>query len=224
MEEKNPKKYALVGKEKNELLQTLASFEISSFGSSFSQELIHLIIRLWARAQLQKIPNAQEMVSEWVGISTKKLHDLITETYTSKKMAVQKLKKKKVTKSPKISKEILECVASKIRMKNKKGKYVSLSILVNWINKHFDINVSSDSLGEYLKIIGFQWKKSIRGGNIIETPHFKQLRRTYLQKKNLLCEKNILYLDETYVHQNHASQYSWHQGNDLSVGIPIGKG
>jgi hypothetical protein len=56
------------GEEKEALLQLLANFQILESGRPLSQDLVNVIIRVWACTKLMGVKDARGEVSAWLGI------------------------------------------------------------------------------------------------------------------------------------------------------------
>ncbi|XP_046391551.1 uncharacterized protein LOC124159685 [Ischnura elegans] len=82
-------------------------------------------------------------------------------------------------------------------------------------------------LREILLELGFRWKSCQSKRKIlIERPEIAAWREKYLRKIRSCREegKNIVYLDETYLHENHVSSKCWQSREEIGVIEPIGKG
>jgi len=210
------------------LLQSLADHTISVSGRPLSQDLVNLILRLWACARLQKIKDARAWVCDMVGISRRKMQELVTEAYKTGKMAKQKEKKRKWTKPPKIPHDVLNETAAKIREWNKAGPLTTIPKLQQWLKEERGLEVPKTQLIYYLQKMGFEWGKVKRKG-LIESEGVIKKRREYLTARVVRRaegpELKPVFIDETYVHQNHAPNFTWHlKPEGQGVGTPMGKG
>lgn len=229
LEDEEKTKKRVRGEEKQQLLEVLANYSISVSGHPLSQDLINVILRLWARASLLGVNNAREVVCEWVGISRRKMQELITEVYVEKEMPEKKKKQRKWLKGPKIEHETLKEAAQQIRDWNRAGSLASMARLARWLKEEKGVEVNKERLRHYIRKMGFEWGEVKKKGELFESERVRAWRRAYIDRRVMERaegrQRPTYFLDETYVHQNHAPNYTWFlrpEGN--AVGTPAGKG
>ncbi|XP_050707116.1 uncharacterized protein LOC126992421 [Eriocheir sinensis] len=88
---------------------------------------------------------------------------------------------------------------------------------------------SRETLRKVLKKIGFQYAKVNGRRFLMERSDVAYARCKFLRemRKHLSCEKNIVYLDETWVNQNYTVSKCWVDNNSekaVGVKVPTGKG
>jgi hypothetical protein len=88
--------------EREALINSLAEMATSVSGWPLSQDLIMVVLWLWARAKKMGVEHAWAEVAKWVGISELKMVQLIAEVYEVGEVLKKKLKKCKWTKEGKI--------------------------------------------------------------------------------------------------------------------------
>jgi hypothetical protein len=212
------------------LLHHLADFPITKAGSPLSQDVVNIVLRLWARASLEGKKNAREWVCEAIGLSRRKMQELITEAYSKQKMAEKKKKKREWKKEPKIARDALNAVAVQIRQWNKTGTLATIPKVQRWLREEKKIDATERRIRHYLMKMGFEWGRTKRKGLLAESDRVLEWRGRYLsnavqQQLDEVDPYQNIYLDESYCHQNHASNWSWFtsaEGN--GVGTPVGKG
>jgi len=129
-----------------------------------------------------------------------------------------------------------EAVRAYIRSANKKGEYITLSNIKDFLKED-----SSDeafhiaTLARTLNRWGFEFGKGTRSQHLKEKDHVIAARQRYLRKMrcNRLPGKGFeigtirpeVYLDETYVNKNHSNDFIWYSGEDGPwIQKPTGKG
>jgi transposase len=157
------------------------------------------------------------------------MQELITEVYRKGAMAEKKRKKRKWMKEPKIPRDVLTEAADMMRLWNKKGTLATIPKLQRWMREEKGINVMERRIRHYITKMGFKWGKTKQKGLLSECERVVEWKRRYLEKG--VCrraegtERPTIYLDELYVHQNHASNFSWAlHPEGKEVGTPVGKG
>jgi hypothetical protein len=119
--------------------------------------------------------------------------------------------------------------ASKIQEWNKAGTLATIPKLLRWVKEEKGLEVTKRWLLYYIQKMGFKWGKTKRKGLLWENERIVKWKRDYLSKR--VCGKAkgtqqpSIFLDKTYMHKNHAPNFSWNlaaEGN--SVGTPVGKG
>ncbi len=125
-----------------------------------------------------------------------------------------------------------ERVRNYVRSANKKGEYITLSdikefILNNSLNESFHIATLARTLNRW----GYEFGKGTRSQHLKEKDHVILARYKYLRgmrsnrNKDGSTIRNEIYLDESYVNKNHSNDYIWYSGEDGPwVQKPTGKG
>ena len=125
-----------------------------------------------------------------------------------------------------------EAVRAYIRSANKKGEYITLSDIGDFLNeKSKDEPFHIATLARTLNRWGFEFGKGTRSQHLKEKDHVIAARQRYLRKK--LDNRTFggdairpeVYLDESYVNKNHSNDFIWYSGEDGPwVQKPTGKG
>jgi len=127
-----------------------------------------------------------------------------------------------------------ESVRTYIRSANKKGKYITLTNIIDFLkeispNKQYHSTTISRTLNRW----GFEFGKGTRSQHLKEKDHVIAARQRYLRKKrgNRSPKGGIdtirpeVYLDESYVNKNHSNDFIWYYGEDGPwIQKPTGKG
>ena len=125
-----------------------------------------------------------------------------------------------------------EAVRAYIRSANKKGEYITLSDIGDFLNeKSKDEPFHIATLARTLNRWGFEFGKGTRSQHLKEKDHVIAARQRYLRKKldNRASGGDVIrpevYLDESYVNKNHSNDFIWYSGEDGPwVQKPTGKG
>ena len=125
-----------------------------------------------------------------------------------------------------------EAVRAYIRSANKKGEYITLSDIGDFLNeKSKDEPFHIATLARTLNRWGFEFGKGTRSQHLKEKDHVIAARQRYLRKKrdNRASGGDTVqpevYLDESYVNKNHSNDFIWYSGEDGPwVQKPTGKG
>lgn len=86
------------------------------------------------------------------------------------------------------------------------------------------LQCSKEFLRKTLKVMGFRWAKcSSKRKILIEKPDIVSLRIQYLRaiRRYREAERNIIYLDETYVHATHTTSRCWQSEDEHGVAEAI---
>ena len=125
-----------------------------------------------------------------------------------------------------------EAVRAYIRSANKKGEYITLSDIREFLketskNEPFHIATLARTLNRW----GFEFGKGTRSQHLKEKDHVIAARQRYLRKKrdNRASGGDTIrpevYLDESYVNKNHSNDFIWYSGEDGPwIQKPTGKG
>ncbi|XP_060882122.1 uncharacterized protein LOC132953799 [Metopolophium dirhodum] len=111
-----------------------------------------------------------------------------------------------------------------------KGEYPTAQLILNSVKKKNDYPGSLRSMQRLLKNLKFSYKKCSDGRKfLMERNDIVSLRCTFLRKMYTLRVNNdtrpIVYLDETWVNQNHSRTIAWqNETNSIGLKIPTGKG
>jgi len=127
-----------------------------------------------------------------------------------------------------------ESVRAYIRSANKKGEYITLANIRDFLKeKPTDEAFHLATLARTLNRWGFEFGKGTRSQHLKEKDHVIAARQRYLRKKRDNRSSGIdtdtirpeVYLDETYVNKNHSNDFIWYSGEDGPwVQKPTGKG
>jgi len=135
-----------------------------------------------------------------------------------------------------VSSSYQEAVRTFIRSANKKGEYITLENIGDFlkeISTDTDESFHISTLARTLNRWGFEFGKGTRSQHLKEKDHVIAARRRYLRKKRenrasgtgIATIRPEVYLDESYVNKNHSNDYIWYSGEDGSwVQKPTGKG
>ena len=127
-----------------------------------------------------------------------------------------------------------EAVRAYIRSANKKGGYITLANIRDFLketstNEPFHIATLARTLNRW----GFEFGKGTRSQHLKEKDHVIAARQRYLRKKRDNRTSGIdtdtirpeVYLDESYVNKNHSNDFIWYSDEDGPwVQKPTGKG
>jgi len=111
-----------------------------------------------------------------------------------------------------------------------KGEYPTAQLILNSVKKKNNYTGSLRSMQRLLKNLKFSYKKCSDGRKfLMERNDIVSLRCTFLRKMYTLRVNNdtrpIVYLDETWVNQNHSRTIAWqNETNSIGLKIPTGKG
>jgi len=127
-----------------------------------------------------------------------------------------------------------ESVRSYIRAANKKGEHITLADIRTFLEKeNLDESFHKTTLAKTLNRWGFEFGKGTRSQHLKEKDHVVAARRRYLRNNRFHRISNLdidtyrpeVYLDESYVNQNHSNDFIWYYGEDGPwIQKPTGKG
>ncbi|OXA50340.1 hypothetical protein Fcan01_14988 [Folsomia candida] len=111
------------------------------------------------------------------------------------------------------------------------GAHITLQTLLNEINEKIDTFIESPIKISILRIImhqiGFEYKMIDHRLRLMERQDIVEQRKKYLKRKKEIdaTNKNVVFLDETWVNKNHQKQKVWTDGTVKSrPNCKIGKG
>ena len=133
-----------------------------------------------------------------------------------------------------VSASYQEAVRAYIRSANKKGEYITLANIRDFLKENsteepFHIATLSRTLNRW----GFEFGKGTRSQHLKEKDHVIAARQRYLRKKrgnrtpgiNSDTIRPEVFLDESYVNKNHSNDFIWYSDEDGPwVQKPTGKG
>jgi len=133
-----------------------------------------------------------------------------------------------------VSASYQEAVRSYIRSANKKGEYITLVNIRDFLKENstgepFHIATLARTLNRW----GFEFGKGTRSQHLKEKDHVIAARQRYLRKKRdnrtpgteTDTIRPEVYLDESYVNKNHSNDFIWYSDEDGPwVQKPTGKG
>lgn len=127
-----------------------------------------------------------------------------------------------------------EAVRAYIRSANKKGGYITLANIRDFLKEtSTDEPFHIATLARTLNRWGFEFGKGTRSQHLKEKDHVIAARQRYLRKKRDNRTSGIdtdtirpeVYLDESYVNKNHSNDFIWYSDEDGPwVQKPTGKG
>jgi transposase len=127
-----------------------------------------------------------------------------------------------------------EAVRAYIRSANKKGEYITLAHIEEFLKEMSPENqYHSTTLSRTLNRWGFEFGKGTRSQHVKEKDHVIAARQRYLRKKRgnrspkgaIDTIQPEVYLDESYVNKNYSNDFIWYYGEDGPwVQKPTGKG
>lgn len=127
-----------------------------------------------------------------------------------------------------------ESVRTFIRNANKKGEYITLATIRNFLkNASGGESFHIATLARTLNRWGFEFGQGTRSQHLKEKDHVIAARQRYIRKKraNRTTLSKVgtirpeVYLDESYVNKNHSNDFIWYSGEDGPwVQKPTGKG
>lgn len=111
-----------------------------------------------------------------------------------------------------------------------RGEYPTLQKLKPLLDESIGFSGCIVSLGKILKKLGFKYRKSDDGRKfLMERNDIVALRMIFLRKmytiRREVDSRPVIYLDETWVNQNHTKTYTWQSSTGQGgLKVPIGKG
>ena len=133
-----------------------------------------------------------------------------------------------------VSSSYQESIRSYIRDANKKGEYITLADIQNFIKKECHCeSFNKATLARTLNRWGFEFGQGVRSQHLKEKDHVIAARQRYLReiRSNRIPGNDTdtirpeVYLDESYVNKNHSNDFIWYYGEDGPwVQKPTGKG
>lgn len=133
-----------------------------------------------------------------------------------------------------VSMSYQEFTRSYIRAANKKGDYITLTVIKNFLEEKYpDELFNKATLARTLNRWGFEFGQGVRTQHLKEKDHVIAARQRYLRKmrSNRVPGKGTdtirpeVYIDESYVNKNHSNDFIWYYGEDGPwVQKPTGKG
>jgi transposase len=133
-----------------------------------------------------------------------------------------------------VSASYQESTRSYIRAANKKGEYITLAVIKNFLEEEYpDESFNKATLARTLNRWGFEFGQGVRSQHLKEKDYVIAARQRYLRemRSNRVPGKGIdtiypeVYLDESYVNKNHSNDFIWYYGEDGPwVQKPTGKG
>ncbi len=133
-----------------------------------------------------------------------------------------------------VSMSYQESTRSYIRTANKKGEYITLADIKNFLEEEYPgESFNKATLARTLNRWGFEFGHGIRSQHLKEKDHVIAARQRYLRemRNNRVPGKGTntirpeVYLDESYVNKNHSNDFIWYYGEDGPwVQKPTGKG
>lgn len=127
-----------------------------------------------------------------------------------------------------------ESTRSYIRAANKKGEYITLAVIKNFLEEKYpDESFNKATLARTLNRWGFEFGQGVRSQHLKEKDYVIAARHRYLRemRSNRVPGKGTdtirpeVYIDESYVNKNHSNDFIWYYGEDGPwVQKPTGKG
>ena len=118
-----------------------------------------------------------------------------------------------------------------VRQANREGSHITLEMLAEHLKEEGgDPNCRVRTLGRTLDRWGFTFGKGTRSQHLKEKDHVVAARQRYLRAKRANrrgddVRRPEVYLDESYVNQNHSNDFIWYSDEDGPwVQKPTGKG
>ena len=97
--------------------------------------------------------------------------------------------------------------------------------LKQWLLDNNDLDVSKVSLWKIIRTLGYTFRKSSSGRNLLcEKSHNIALRSKYLRElKQVRADGyEVFFLDETYIHAHHVFEKEWQNLDGTGVRIRYG--
>lgn len=127
-----------------------------------------------------------------------------------------------------------ESTRSYIRAANKKGEYITLAVIKNFLEEKYpDESFNKATLARTLNRWGFEFGQGVISQHLKEKDYVIAARQRYLRemRSNRVPGKGTdtirpeVYIDESYVNKNHSNDFIWYYGEDGPwVQKPTGKG
>lgn len=125
--------------------------------------------------------------------------------------------------------DFMQCAIRRIiyEFQNTEKKQMTIKILLQKLKTDFDFRGSTWAVAKILKNLGFRFKKTRNNRRLLcEKPEIQALRVKYLRaiSKFRSENKNIVYVDETYLHEGHVTGKQWADDSNKGFHSSISKG
>lgn len=174
-----------------------------------------------------------QMTADALGIGAATVHRVMAD-YNKDPSLLDKVTQRRGRPSYSVNASHETAVRSFIREANQQGRYITLNIIRDFLNKRdSDQPFHIATLARTLDRWGFTFGKGTRTQHLKEKDYVIAARQRYLRKKisnrSLAGKGKTLrpevYIDESYVNKNHSNDLIWYYGEDGSwVQKPTGKG
>ncbi|KAI4463747.1 ig(immunoglobulin) and lrr(leucine rich repeat) domain [Holotrichia oblita] len=204
--------------------------------SSCCQELVSRLLMYFEQekengAPLLTVDAVHERVANASGISmgtvyNLKLKNKATPTVTPSSTATVLCKPRAMPKSRDVSEKIKIVVGNVIYEMYKGKKHLTANSLQEVLEHRNILQTSSTSLRRLLHLLGFRFKKDDNRRALVEKNDIAVLLFSFLRKYQtiLTCslQRDIVFLDETWIFSKGSQTKSWQDGNIKSVRKPEG--
>jgi transposase len=157
-------------------------------------------------------------VAKALGLGKRTVKEILSTYHTTGQVAAAALEAK--GKPPYRVQPALETVIrQRIRALNRQGNHVSVRSLSHWLSENYE-EVPRATLGRTLQRMGLVYGKSRNKPALRERDEVLIARRAYLRTKRAnrkaqgSTSRPEVYLDESYVHVNHATPRTWYFAED----------
>lgn len=114
--------------------------------------------------------------------------------------------------------------------KHRDGAICHAKHIIKLLKSEFDIEINTRTMQRHLIRMGFCWSRTKKNNRSLrESDRIRQQRHNYLyelrenRKLALKMQQQLIYVDESFLHHHHGSQFSWFEEGDFIEG-PTGKG
>jgi transposase len=207
-------------------------------GKEFSPEMMQLVVNLKhyydeerSLGKMTSTQNSVLRVSKGLSIGEATVKRIMA-TYNKDGQKILPKPSKDRGKPPyRISSNLQPLIRDYIRGENLKGQSVSLEKIRSFLIEQYEVDIPLVTLWRGLTRMGFAFGNIKRRSYLKERDYVIVARRRYLRSKrsNRNPDGSIIrpevYLDETYLNQNHSNGFTWYLEEDGPwVNKPSGKG
>lgn len=209
-----------------------------SQGRQFSPEMIRFVVNLKRHYDDEKktgrvvsTKNSTHRVAKGLGIGEATVKRIMSRYQRDGQRVISPISKARGKPVPQVSSNLQPVVREYIRSHNLRGQYISIEKVRNFLVEEHNAEIPAATLWRTVKRWGFTHGVGSRRSALKERDYVVRARRKYLREKRAnrnadgTLKQPEVYLDETYVNQNHSNRFTWYLDNDGPwVNKPSGKG
>jgi transposase len=207
-------------------------------GKEFSPEMIHFVVGLRNHFTVEKksgatvsTKNPTLRTAEGLGIGEATVKRIMARYNRDDQRIVIPQSKPCGKPVHQVEKNLQPVIRQYIRSHNLRGQRISIEKVRSFLAQEHEAEISATTLWRTLNRWGFTHGVGARRSALKERDYVVRARRNYLRIKR--ANRNIdgtlkrpeVYLDETYINQNHSGRFTWYLKEDGPwVNKPSGKG